>query len=139
MTSVLPTESDGEWIGEALHGILPEEMDGKEWVQLDPTEYEGHLTNQFVLRSQNLVVLARVSPLYVQGTEDKYANYHVVTYRREGGKVKKPTAADVTRVRRAFFLRELAPSEVVYEGTVGDSRAHHFITRFPWKPQIIVE
>lgn len=135
---ILPTEQDGEWVGEALAGVLPEELDSRVWIQGEETEFEGKTTNQFHMRGQNLNVLATVSPLTIKDSDTKKVSYHVIAFRREGDKIKKPNTADISRVRGTFFGRELTTEEKVYEGPVGDSKAYHFMTVFEWKPIIIV-
>lgn len=136
-TGILPTEQDGEWVGEAMAGVLPDEFDSRVWVQGEETEFEGKLTNQFHMRGQNLHVLATVAPLQIADSDVKKVSYHVIAYRRDGDKIKKPNAADITRVRNTFFGRELKSEEKVYEGPVGDSKAYHFMSVFEWKPIII--
>lgn len=138
MTGILPTEKDGEWVGEALAGVLPEELDSRVWVQTPDIEYEGRLTNQFYEKGQNLFVLVSISPINIEGSDTKQVGYHVVTFRREGDKIKKPNTADVSRVRGTFFGRSPTSKEMRYEGTVGDSRAYHFMTIFEHKPNIII-
>ncbi len=136
--SIAATEQDGEWVGEALAGVLPDELDSRVWIQGEETEYEGRLTNQFHMRGQNLHVLACVSPLHIQDSDVKKVSYHVIAYRRDGNKVKKPNAADISRVRGTFFGRDLKPEEKIYEGQVGDSKAYHFLTVFEYKPIVVV-
>jgi hypothetical protein len=136
--AILPTEQDGEWVGEALDGILPEELDARVWVQGPETEFEGKLANQFHLKGQNLYVLATVAPLHVKDSDTKKVSYHVIAFRREGDKIKKPNPADISRVKGTFFGRELRPGEKVHEGPVGDSRAYHFMTVFEYKPVVIL-
>lgn len=137
MTGILPTEKDGEWVGEALAGVLPDELDDRIWVQTNDMEYEGRLANQFYQKGQNLFVLATISPIQVADSDVKKVSYHVIAFRREGDKIKRPNAADLSRVRSTFFCRDLSPTEKVYEGPVGDSKAHHFLTIFEYKPIVL--
>jgi hypothetical protein len=134
---ILPTEQDGEWVGEAMAGVLPDELDSRVWLQGEETEFEGKTTNQFSMRGQNLHVLATISPLQIKDSDVKKVSYHVITFRRDGDKIKKPNAADITRVRNTFFGRDLKPEEKVYEGQVGDSKAYHFMSVFEYKPIIL--
>ena len=125
------TEKDGEWIGEALEGVLPTEMDARVWIQEEPKEISpGRLANRFRQMGKNLIVLAAVSPLKMAGTDEKRVNYHVMTYNEVGGKIQKPNEADIARVRKTFFMRELDHHERVYEGTMGESKAYHIMTVF---------
>jgi len=133
------TEKDGEWIGEAMEGVLPSEMDSRVWLQEEATEVSpGRLANKFRELGHNLVVLASVAPIHVHGSEEKKVSYHVIAYRAEGDKVKKPNEADISRVRKTFFCRDLTSEERVYEGSVGESKAYHFMTVFK-QPSIILE
>jgi len=137
--NLLPvTEADGEWVGEAMEGVLPSELDSRIWVQEDPVEVEGNPANKFRLRGQNLVVLATIAPVLVRGSEEKQASYHLIVFREEEQKIKKPNEADINRARSTFICRELKNEEMVYEGTVGNSRAHHIMTVFRWSPIVLV-
>lgn len=137
MTGILPTEKDGEWVGEALAGVLPDELDSRVWLQGPETEFEGRLANQFSLKGRDLHVLAAISPLQIQDSDVKKVSYHVVAFRKDGDKVKRPNEADISRVRQAFFMRDLTSSERIHEGGVGDSKAYHFVTIFEYKPIVI--
>lgn len=137
MSLIQPTEKDGEWVGEALAGVLPDELDSRVWIQGKETEYEGRLTNQFMLKGRDLVVLATVSPLQIANSDEKKVSYHVIAFRRDGDKIKRPNEADISRVRQTFFARDLTPEEKIHEGQVGDQKAHHWMTVFTWKPIIL--
>ena len=60
------TEADGEWVGEAMAGVLPSELDARVWIQEEPIEVEGKPANKFRMRGQNLIVLATVAPVLVR-------------------------------------------------------------------------
>lgn len=137
-SKILPTESDAEWVSEALDGVIPSELDARVWLPLPETEYNGQTANQFCLKGQNLTVLAVVAPMQITNSDVKQVAYHIITYRRDGDKLKKPNTADINRVRSSFFCRDLKPEEKVYEGVVGDSRAYHIMTAFEHKPIIVV-
>lgn len=136
-TNLQVTEADGEWIGEALDGVLPAELDARVWIQEDPKEISpGRLANRFRQMGKNLVVLASVAPIKIHGTDEKRVSYHVMTYNEVGGKVQKANDADISRVRKTFFQRELTSEERSYEGTVGESKAHHIMTVFK-RPSLV--
>lgn len=132
-----PTEKDGEWVGEALEGVLPDELDGNVWVPEEPVDKEGVTANRFRLRGQNLIVLASVAPLQFKDSEERKANYHLTIFKEDEGKIKRPNTADINRVRETFICRPLKEGEQVYEGSVGDSRAHHIMMVFRWSPVIL--
>ena len=134
---IQPTEADGEWIGEALAGVLPEEFDSRVWLQEQPTEYEGRLVNRFRQLGQNLVVLVAVSPINVQGSDEKKAGYHVIIFKEDQKKIKRPNEADISRARKTFFRRDPTGTELVHQGPLGDSKAYHVMSVFPWKPIIL--
>jgi hypothetical protein len=120
-----PTELDADWISDALADLIPESLDDRVWIQEEPQEVEGRLVNRFRGRTSNLVVLVSVAPLHLKGSDEKKVSYQVTIFKEKDGKVKRPNTADINRVRSAFFMRDLAPNERSYEGTVGDSKAHH--------------
>lgn len=131
------TESDGDWVGNILDDVLPNEMDNRIWIQLEPREVEGSLVNQFKFARSDLTVMASVSPIIQKGAEARKVSYHLVISQVKGNKVKKPTVADVNRVKDTFIRRSLEPGEIVFEGPMDGSKAHHVICVFSEKSRII--
>jgi len=132
------TESDGDWVGDLLDDVLPNEMDDRYWIQLEPREIEGSLANQFKFVRSDLTVVAAVSPIIQTGSEDRKVSYHLVVSQMKGNKVKKPTVADINRVKDTFICRSLAPGELVFEGPMEGSKAHHIICVFSETSRIIM-
>lgn len=124
---IQPTEADGEWVAEALDGLAP--LDGIDpmWQFEGVQDREKHAINRYRQKGTNLVVMVSINPIQMKGDDEKKVSYHVTIAREKEGKIKKPNAADISRARKAFFLRELTTEERVHEGSVGDSRAHHIM------------
>ena len=137
MTGIQPTDSDGDWVAEALDGLAPLEALDSIWQFEGVRDNEDHAVNKFRQRGTNLVVLVAINPIQVKGDDDeKKVSYHVTICKEQDGKIKKPNQADIGRARSAFFLRDLRPEEKHHEGTVGDSRAHHILAVIDHKPRI---
>jgi hypothetical protein len=138
VTGIQPTESDGEWVTEALDGLVPLDSLDSVWQFEGVRDQEDHAVNKFRQRGTQLVVLVAINPIQVKDDDDaKKVSYHVTICREQDNKIKKPNQADISRARSAFFLRDLTPEEKVHEGTIGDSRAHHILAVVDHKPRII--
>lgn len=138
MTGIQPTESDGDWVAEALDGLAPLDAIDGIWQFEGVRDQEDHAVNKYRQRGTDLVVLIAINPIQVKGDDDdeKKVSYHVTICREQNGKIKKPNPADISRVRSAFFLRDLLPEEKIHEGRVGDSRAHHILAVIDHKTRI---
>lgn len=133
---IQPTEDDGEWVAEALDGLAPLETIDPIW-QFEGVRDQGeHAVNKYREKGSNLVVLVAINPVGIKGSDEKKVSYHVTVCREQDGKIKKPNAADISRARQSFFLRDLTSEEKVHEGTVGDSRAHHIVALVEHKTRI---
>jgi len=132
-----PTESDGDWVSEALDGVAPLEALDSVWVFEGVKDHEDHAVNKFRQKGTDLIVMVAINPVKVKGdSEEKKVSYHVTICREKEGKIKQPNEADISRARSAFFLRDLRPEEKHHEGTVGDSRAHHILAVIDHKTRI---
>ena len=138
MTGIQPTESDGDWVAEALAGLAPLEGLDSVWQFEGVRDNEAHAVNKFRQQGTDLVVMISINPLQMKGEEgEKKVSYQVTICKEKDNKIKKPNQADISRARAAFFLRDLLPEEKVHEGTIGDSRAHHILAVIDHRPRIV--
>tara|TARA_R100000656_G_scaffold104176_1_gene76261 strand:+ start:291998 stop:292480 length:483 start_codon:yes stop_codon:yes gene_type:complete len=132
------TESDGEWISETIQDIMPGIL-GEEWLEEGVQDTKGGAAlNRFRQRGTNLVVMVSIRPIRLAADPSaKKVAYTVTVARDEDGKIRKPNTADINRARSTFFSRDLTETERQYEGTIGDSKAHHIMAVIDWSPIVV--
>lgn len=133
-----PTEQDGEWVYDALAGLMPDQL-SEEWVDLgvheDPNT--GAVVSRFRLRGQPLTVYVAINPVMLKGADAKKVSYHVTIFRDSEGKIQAPREQDINRAASAFILRNIRPGEQVHNGCVGESKAHHIMLVVDHSPIIL--